>query len=226
MSQSDSFIDEVTEEVRRDRLFALMKRYGWIAILVVLLLVGGAAWNEWRKAQARSAAEALGDSMLNALQIEGQTARAEALGAIEVPNPSARALVDLLAAAELAESDPAAATTRLMNVADNTEVKPIYRQIATLKAVALPGSTLSPEDRRARLDGLALGNGLMRLLAEEQLAYLDAQEGDTDAAISRMTQILADAGTTAGLRRRASQVIVALGGELPDDPAAQKTGQE
>ena len=56
MSDTDSFIDEVTEEVRRDRLFGLMKRYGWIAALAVLLIVGGAAWNEWRKAQDRAAA--------------------------------------------------------------------------------------------------------------------------------------------------------------------------
>ena len=40
MSQSDSFIEEVTEEVRRDRLFATMKRFGWIAIVLVLRIVG------------------------------------------------------------------------------------------------------------------------------------------------------------------------------------------
>ena len=40
MSDTDSFIDEVTEEVKRDRLFATMRKYGWIAVLIVLLLVG------------------------------------------------------------------------------------------------------------------------------------------------------------------------------------------
>lgn len=44
MSDTDSFIEEVTEEVRRDRLFGLMRRYGWIAVLAVLLLVGGTAY--------------------------------------------------------------------------------------------------------------------------------------------------------------------------------------
>ena len=46
MSNSDSFIDEVTEEVRKDRLFQLFRRYGWIAGVVIVLIVGGAAWNE------------------------------------------------------------------------------------------------------------------------------------------------------------------------------------
>ncbi len=66
MSDTDSFIDEVTEEVRRDRLFALMRRYGWIAVLLVVLIVGAAAWNEYRKGQARASAEALGDALLSA----------------------------------------------------------------------------------------------------------------------------------------------------------------
>ena len=44
MSETDSFIDEVTEEVRRDKLFALFRKYGWIGIAAVLLIVGGAAW--------------------------------------------------------------------------------------------------------------------------------------------------------------------------------------
>ena len=42
MSDSDSFIDEVTEEVRRDRLFGYFRRYGWIAAVVIVVVVGGA----------------------------------------------------------------------------------------------------------------------------------------------------------------------------------------
>ena len=49
MSDTDSFIDEVTEEVRRDRLFLLLRRWGWVGVLAVILIVGGAAFNEIRK---------------------------------------------------------------------------------------------------------------------------------------------------------------------------------
>ncbi|WP_159075214.1 hypothetical protein [Celeribacter baekdonensis] len=41
MSQTDSFIDEVTEEVRRDKFYAFLRRFGWIGILAVCVLVGG-----------------------------------------------------------------------------------------------------------------------------------------------------------------------------------------
>lgn len=218
MSNTDSFIDEVTEEVRRDRLFALMRRYGWIAVLAILLLVGGATWNEWRKAQERSAAQALGDAMLAALAVEDRGARAEALSAIDAQNPQADAVIELLAAAEASANSPDAAAERLLALADRSDVDAVYRNIATLKAVMLPGSGLEIEVRRTRLNGLALGGGVLRLLAEEQLALLDLESGDRANAAQRLTAIAADAEATTGLRRRVTQVIVAIGEDLPDLP--------
>ena len=54
MSNTDSFIEEVTEEVRNDKLFALFRKYGWIAGLAVVVMVGGTAWSEWNKSNARA----------------------------------------------------------------------------------------------------------------------------------------------------------------------------
>lgn len=214
MSDTDSFIDEVSEEVRRDRLFTLMRRYGWIPIVAVFVLVGGAAWNEWQKAQARNQAEALGDAILAALEVPERADRATALGAIDPAGPGSAAVLRMMAAAEAMEGDPEAATTLLLQIADDGDAALIYRQIAALKAVMIADGGLDDAARRARLEGLALGQGVIRLLAEEQLAYLDLGAGRTDAALERLQQIAADAETTPGLRRRAAQVIVALGGEL------------
>lgn len=221
MSNTDSFIDEVTEEVRRDRLFALMRRYGWIAVLAVLLIVGGATYNEWRKAQDRQAAEALGDSLLAALEGDDPATRAASLQAIKAPNPGAQAVVDMLAASEMLPDDPAAAAQRLLAVADRNDVAQVYRQIALLKALSIADSGLDDNQRRDRLQGLALGDGVTRLMALEQLAYLDIAQGDAAAALERLQQVAGDAGATAGLRRRATQVIVALGG-MPDVPQADQ----
>ncbi len=215
MSNTDSFINEVTEEVRRDRLFGLMRRYGWIAVLLILLMVGGAAWNEWRKAQAQATAQAFGDQILAALAQNESGARETALTGIAAPNPSAQAVVDLLAVTETAQRDPQAAAARLLEIADREGTDAVYRQIATLKAVAMPGSELDLETRRTRLNGLALSGGLSRLLAEEQLAMIELESGERQAALERMTRIANDAEVTAGLLRRVTQVIVALGEEPP-----------
>ena len=76
MSETESFIEEVTEEVRRDKLFALYRRYGWIAFLLVVLIVGGAAYREWRIHTEAQAAQAFGDAIMTAL--DGKDAATQA----------------------------------------------------------------------------------------------------------------------------------------------------
>ena len=73
-----------------------------------------------------------------------------------------------------------------------------------------------PEPKRTEriAKALARAGSPLRLLAEEQIALIEVETGDTEAAIARFQSILADAEVTAGLRQRVSQVIVALGGEL------------
>ncbi len=60
LSDSDSFIEEVSEEVRRDRLFGLFRKYAWIPILLIIIIVGGAAFNEYRKITDQRNASLLG----------------------------------------------------------------------------------------------------------------------------------------------------------------------
>ncbi|WP_317055235.1 tetratricopeptide repeat protein [Roseovarius rhodophyticola] len=226
MSNTDSFIEEVAEEVRRDKLFKLLKRYGWIAVAAVLLLVGATAWNEWNKSQQRQAAQALGDQVLNALESDDRAERAAALAAIETPEGGARGILGLLAASEAGTDAPEEAAAQLLALADDPNVPQVYRQIAVLKAIALPDNGLSAEDRRSRLDGLLPGGGLVRLLADEQLAYLDIEAGNNDAALDRLRQIGESAEATIGLRQRAAQMVVALGGELTQAPALPESGQD
>ena len=90
MSDTDSFIDEVTEEVRRDRMYFLLRRYGWIAAVVVVGVVGGAAFNEIRKSQATASAQELGDNIIAALAVNEAADRATNLAAIETSLPGGR----------------------------------------------------------------------------------------------------------------------------------------
>ena len=215
MSNQDSFIDEVTDEVRRDRLFTLFRRYGWIAILLVVVVVGGAAFNEWRKAAARAEAEAAGEALLAALSAETPEARAEALAALPPAESGERRAISglLQAAAEAEAGEDAKALATLEALAGDVETPTIYRDIAILKAVML-GNDTAPEARIAQLQPLMQPGNPLRLLAIEQRALAEIELGQTETAIQTLTDILADADRTEGLRRRASQLIVALGGSL------------
>lgn len=213
MSQSDSFIDEVTEEVRRDKLFATFKKYGWIAILLVLVIVGAAAWNEYRRAKETAAAEAFGDAMLAALEQGEPAERATALGAIDTESPEGRAVLDLIQAAELINAGDTAAAVALLNgVADNAQVPVIYRSMAQFRALVVQADTLSPAERRAGFEDLAGPGAPLRLLAMEQIAMTHAEEGNRDEALTQLNALLDQAGATPDLLRRVSQLIVSLGG--------------
>ncbi|MCB5197896.1 hypothetical protein SAMN05428995_103157 [Loktanella sp. DSM 29012] len=215
MSDTDSFINEVTEEVRRDRLYGLIKRYGWIAILAVVLLVGGAAWIEYTKARDMAAAQAKGDAVLAALEQDDPAARAAALAQVEGQGP-ARAVVDLLEAATQLESEEAVtATQTLQALALNGDVPQVYRDLASFKAAVI-GGELDMATRRQTLENLASPGQPFSLLAQEQLALMDLADGDSDAAVAKLTALIEDAGATRGLRDRAQTLMVALGAPVPD----------
>ena len=222
MSETDSFINEVTEEVRRDRLFGLLKRYGWIAILAVILLVGGAAWTEYSAARDRAAAQATGDALLAALANNDPAARAAAL--TEVPQDGSATAVSLLisAAAQEEAGEIAAATATLDALATRQDVPAIYRDLAAFKAAMLDAGT-DPAARRTRLESLASPGQPFALLAQEQLALVELAAGERDAAIAQLTAIAEDAGTTQALRDRVQTLMVALGAPLPEDAAADVT---
>ena len=205
----------MTEEVRRDKLFRLMRKYGWIAVALVVLVVGGAGTIEWQRAQARAEAEAAGDALLNALEEDAPTARAEVLAAIEGDSGGRNAIVRLFqAAAEIEAGEDGRALATLEEIAVDAEAPSVYRDLAVLKSVMI--SDAAPEERIARLEPLTRPGNLFRLLAIEQRALAEVELGQTQTAIETLNGILADAEQTEGLRRRASWLIEALGGTPGD----------
>ncbi|WP_415403459.1 tetratricopeptide repeat protein [Tateyamaria sp. SN3-11] len=223
MSDTDSFIEEVTDEVRRDRLYGYLKRYGWIAALVIVAIVGTAGYFEYSRAQEEAKAQALGDAMLAALSADEQEARAEALSGVTAETPQGAAVLAFMTAGAQADAgDAAAAAATLDTVTNNGDVPLIYRQVATFKSLMLQADNVDAEARRAGFESLAVPGVRLRLLAEEQLALIDIESGDTDAAIARFQMIMDDAESTPGLQRRALQAMVALGGA----PEATETANE
>lgn len=222
MSDVDSFIDEVTEEVRRDRLFLLLRRWGWVGVLAVVLIVGGAAFNEVRKSRATSQAQNLGDSILAALAQNQSDDRAASLAAVETQSPGGDAVRNmLLSASQLEAGSEPDAVASLKAVASKGDLPEIYRAIAAFKALLLQSDTMPAADRRVQFEALAAPGAPLRLLAEEQLALIDVSEGNVEAAITRLQTLRQDAEVGVDLQQRAAQLIVALGGE-PEPLVAQQ----
>lgn len=212
-TESDSFIEEVSDAVRRDKLFRTFRKYGWIPITLVVLIVAGAAYNEWSKAQVRARAEAQGNMIMNALDAPEPAGRVAALDALEVEGGAAGVVAMLAAAEALAADDPAAAADHLRRVEENADLAPVYRDLATLKRVILTTADTAPQDRIAALTPLTTAGAPYRVLAEEQIALAEIEAGDREAALSRLRGLTEDTEATSALRQRASRLIMALGGE-------------
>jgi len=211
VSQTDSFLSEVAEEVRRDRLYSFFRRFGWAIAGAVLLIVGGAAWHAWSLAREQAAARAAGDALREALALPDPAARAEALAAL--PEGRSTPVARMAAAGALAEAgDLQAAAARLDEIAADGAAPRLYRAAAALERVMALGDELDPSERRATLDTLAGEGEPFRLLALEQRALFHAEAGDTAAAVADLQTIVDAPEAPQGLRGRAQQLVVALGG--------------
>jgi len=210
VSESESFIDEVSEELRRDRLFKAFKKYGWLFALLVIAIVGGTAYNEWRKSSEATTARLHGDLMLAA------TATGDA--AALAPLASDDAPLAVLARFERAnllldEGDMAGALAALRAITADLTAPAVYTDLAWLKIIMLDGVNMPESERNSAYDRLMAEGAPYRLLAQEQRAMQYVRDGDIDAAKAELAAILVDPNITPGLRSRAQQLIVALGGD-------------
>lgn len=223
MSDTDSFIDEVTEEVRRDRLFAMFRKYGWIGALVVAVIVGGTAYNEWKKAQAQAAAETFGDAVLAAMANDDAKSRVAGLTAIAGDAGAGRAAVlgFLVATEAEAAGDKDGAVTALQAVAADESLPDLYRQMAQLKAVTIAGPGMDAAERDTTLQVLATPGAPFRALAIEQQALVLLDAGKTDEAAAMLAALQEDADATPALVSRVGQILTMMGKATPDAAQAQ-----
>lgn len=223
MSETDSFIDEVSEEVRRDQLYGVFRKYAWIALGAVVLIVGAAAFNEWRKAQTRAASEAAGDRILEALEIQDSSARVDALTRISFDDAGKQALVKLQEAAMLVEDgriEEAAAVYEAVSSLD--EAGDVYTDLAKLKRIIIQPEA---EGVQSLIEELTALDRPFRLMAIEQRALASIRSGDIEAALTDLSAIVLDNLTTQELRERSQQLIVVLGGEVPELPSLLPTNE-
>lgn len=209
MSDTDSFIDEVTEEVRRDRLFGYFRRYGWIPAVIILALVGGTAYSEWSKSVVAQAAQVRGDALLDALDVQDKPESISALSSIVAQEDT-----DVVASFFLAGLDQSLSSELLTAIAENMDQPKYIRDLALLKLAATPDAA-SKDEAVSILTDLSAPGGLYRNAATEILVALELQRGNRDVALELLQSHVQDAGATRAQVQRMGELIVALGA-IPD----------
>ena len=140
-------------------------------------------------------------------------------GPVERVGDAATVLGLLKAAADAEASNRDAALAILDGLAAREDLPPLYTDLAALKAVVLRGADQDRAARLAVLDRLAEPGRPYRLIALEQKALALYEFGNNNEAVAILQAILEEPQVTQSLLQRAQQLIVAMGGTLPQAEA-------
>ena len=203
MSDTDSFLQEVSEELRRDKLYRNMRKYGWIGLLLVVIIVGGAAYREYQKSQAAERAQLFGTNIIKALKEKKSVDRISKLQEIKAPSDNAKAVLAMLVSAEANNEEASIQElSKLADVVDDLDVEAHYRDLLNFKILLGSAEKMGLEERKSAFLKLSEPGNPFRLLAEEQIVLIELEQGNIDGAVEKISQLLLDAELTVGLRNR------------------------
>lgn len=208
---------EVDEEVRKDELARLWRRWGKLAVagaVLLLVLVGAfSAWREWqasRRAQAGTAFTVASELAASGKHDEA----ARAFAALAESGPAGYADLARLRAghAYAAAGQRDAALATLDDLATDAGAESFLRDAARLAGAALLVDDGDPADVRARLAPLLEAGSPLNASARELEGLLALRTGDTAEAAALFRALAEDATAPSGLRLRAGEIAASLGG--------------
>jgi len=225
--QSETFIREVDEELRRDQLKSLWNRFApyiiGVCVLIVAITAGYRGWVWWQEKQAAEA----GDRFMAALsQIEtGDKAKGEAdLAAIAAQAGTGySALAKLRLAGGKAASDKPAALAAYDAVAKDAGVPQPLRDLGRVRAALLALDTGDLAGAKERAEPLNNAGNPWRHAAREVIGTADYQAGELQAARDVFTEIQQDAETPQDLWLRSGLMVSLIDSQLAA-PEAKPTG--
>ena len=226
---NEAFYREVDEELRRDQIRTLFSRYGLLAALAVVLLLGSLGgyfwWQHYRQSRAEEQAETL-----SAIYTDITAGKAKEVGPrleklAEEGNEGYRMVAQLTTAALAAEqTEKEAAVAAYKRIAADEDAAEPFRNLALVRQTALEFDALVPAVVIERLKPLATEGNPWFASAGEMvaLAYMKQQKPELAAPI--FAAIAKDVGAPPGVARRALQMAQSLGMDIEEPGAAAATG--
>jgi len=219
-TSEDSFIREVDEELRRDRLLGFWQTYGRVLIgAVILALAALGGWLFWQDQQAK--ASALESEKLDeAVRLASSGNDAAAMKALAVLKTSSRdgyrATAMLTEAAVLLQKGKLdeAAKTYAAIAKDESLAQP-WRDLAAVRQTAVQYDRVSPDEVIARLSPLAVKDNPWFGSAGEMVAIAYLKKNRVQDAAKLFDAIAADKSVPETIRGRAANMAASLSGRAP-----------
>ena len=220
---NEAFLREVDEELRRDEMARLWKRWGRVLVIAIaggLIAFGGWLW--WRDYQAKQAG-AEGEKLNAAIEQLSRDQFDQAAPALTELSQSSRA--GYRTAAQLAAGAVAAqkgetqqAVAAFAAVAKDEKAAQAFRDLALIRQTTVEFDTLAPDQIIARMQKLARKDSPWFGSAGELVAIAHLKAGRPKDAGAIFAALAADPVVPASIRSRAAQMASVTGVAL--NPAA------
>ncbi|MGI9463370.1 MAG: tetratricopeptide repeat protein [Aestuariivirgaceae bacterium] len=221
----ESLFREVDDEVRRDEMEKLWKRYGNLVIAacvgVILGVAGIKGWQYWQKQASETAGAAYVEATKLATEGKAEAAAGEYAKLASGSHAGYAQLARLQQAGLLVEKGQTDDAVKMYDeIAADTSVDGALRDLSKMRAAYLLADTASVDDLKKRLAGLDVEGSAWRASSQEIIALAEFRAGNLDEADKLVKGLIADPNTPAGLRQRAQLFAAILKPQL-DAKAAQ-----
>ena len=216
MANPESFLEEVAEEVRRDRLFKFFKKNGWIIAFVILATLCASIAYEWRKNSEISRAKSNGDLLTLALEKSQKGNLEELLGLLSDNSPYLRPSSDLMAVTKLyyaellynIDNDSSESMSVLKEIFSNESISTTLRQLAKIKYLLLFSG--DNKVKQNLIDELSSPDNHYRFLAQEHKVQTYLASGMSDEANRQIDILLNDLEVSEQQKRRLMDLKLAI----------------
>jgi hypothetical protein len=227
-AQQDVFLREVDDALREDQLKTVLQRYGKPLGAALVLGLAGLAGYLWWEGSTRQAAEERSEQAIIALdKLEAgnvPAAQAELAALAKDGSDGSKTAAAMTLAAILVQQGKTDEGAKAFAAIAADEAAPqAYRDLATIREVALRFETLPPQQVIDRLKPLAVPGNAWFGSAGELVGMAYLKQGKPDQAGPLFAAIGKDEAMPNSLRSRMRQLAGQLGydagTDIPDSPA-------
>jgi hypothetical protein len=212
----ETFLREVDENLRRDRLRDMARKYGFLLVAaVVLLLAAVGGWLYWQDKQKHDAArdseqlavifKDIAAGKLTTIPQQLDALARDGTGAVRASALFTRAAV------AIEQSDRATGIAKYHEIADDRKLPAPYRDLGLIRATTLEFDALKPDQVIARMQPMTKPGNPWFGSAGELTAMALIKQGKKVAAGRQFAAIAADRQVPDSIRARAVQIAGTLG---------------
>ena len=207
--------NEVNEDVRREQLIGLWRRYGmYLLATLTAIIIGTAAHGVWAhfKNQGMMADGGLFSAAVELSQLGQYEVAAQKFTDLASDSGSGYSQLAKLqkAATFLKTEDYTTAISLYSDLAAQPGTDKVIAPLATILAAIHESNNNRPNNAIARLAELSENDGPWRHLAREVRALALIQNGNMEEARKILVTIVGDPTSLPGVRSRASEILGAL----------------